>query len=121
MFKFFKLAKVVGDCVHSLLTEVMEAFSLLHHFDYVILNAFLLNVPHELEVFSAADEDVAIIAGDEPVMKSSSPFVSDFTNTKDVAWVEDGLNAGASYISIVIEEVNLASYDYSGLIRFQKE
>lgn len=73
-------------------------------------------MPHELEVLAATYEDIAIIAGDKPIVQLPGPLVTDFSDAEYVAWVVDSLNAWAGHVCIMVEKVDLTGDNDCGFI-----
>lgn len=61
ILELLELGNIIGDSVHGLLTYVTEPTALLNHIDNVVLEAFLLNVPHELHILATGHKDITVI------------------------------------------------------------
>ena len=121
VIELFELCHVICNTKESLLAQFAHSRRLFKHINDFILQAFLADVPHELHVLSARHKDVAVISRYDPVMTLARPLVADLSDTEDIAWVIDRLHARACDISLVIEKVELASYDHSSFIFSQEQ
>ena len=119
--KLFELSKIICNRVHRLFTELSEPVACFDHFDDIVLQAPLLDVPHELQVLATAYENVTIVPGHHPVMETPGPFTADLSDAQDVSRVVDGLHTWTGDIGVMVEKVNLPGDNNRSLILIKEE
>lgn len=71
----FKLGHVVGNSEECLLAELTQVRGFLEHLNHLFLHSFLHDVPHVADILATADENVAVVVRDDPIVLLAGPAV----------------------------------------------